>query len=670
MNIHTPLLSDDHSILQALLDELPKNFSLQEVASVRHAVELVAPFYADKTGLTNTPLLQHALGAATILAKMNMDCASITAVILHALPEYLKDWKEKITADFGPDVSELVEGVSHMEQIRQFSEMGSLSGNEGKKGDQTQQIETLRKMLLAMVQDIRVVLIKLAERTQTMRQLSNASLEQQKMVARETQGIFAPLANRLGVWQIKWELEDLSLRYLEPQLYKHVAGLLDERRADREQYITDVVTLLKRELAQSNIQADVTGRPKHIYSIINKMKRKQIEFSELYDVRAVRILVGDLRDCYTVLGLIHNLWQPIPGEFDDYIAHPKGNGYRSLHTAVIGPRALAIEVQIRTTEMHHHSELGVAAHWRYKEGGKSDAKFDEKIAWLRQILEWKEDVADSGDMLEQFKSELFQDHVYVLTPQGKVIDLPKGATPVDFSYALHTDLGHRTRGAKVNGNIVPLNYKLQNGQRVEILTSKIGAPSRDWINPNLGYLQSPRARAKVRQWFKAQNFDEHVAQGKTQLDKELHRLGVTSINQDKLAQRLHFNKLEDLLAAIGRNEVTQHQINNAIQEEIPEKVAEPKPVAQRSVTAQKSSAGVLVEGIGNLLTKTAQCCHPQPPDMIVGYVTRDRGITLHRQDCPSILRIPENRRDRMLEAQWGSQGDAFILAKVRAAKKT
>jgi GTP pyrophosphokinase len=671
--IMTPSISPsgNNANIHALLDVLPKNFSPEEVASVRHACELAEPIYSGKVELTDTPLLQHALGAAAILAMMNMDCASITAAIMHALPEYLKDWKEKINAAFGSDVLELVDGVSRMEQIRQFSEMGSLGGNEGKKGDQAQQIETLRKMLLAMVQDIRVVLIKLAERTQTMRHLSNASAAHQKIIARETQGIFAPLANRLGVWQIKWELEDLSLRYLEPQLYKQVASLLDERRVDREQYIADVLKLLKQELAQANIQADVTGRPKHIYSIINKMKRKHIEFNELYDVRAVRILVADLRDCYTALGLIHNLWQPIPGEFDDYIAHPKSNGYRSLHTAVIGPRDLAIEVQIRTTEMHQHSELGVAAHWRYKEGGKSDAKFDEKIAWLRQILEWKEDVADSGDMLEQFKSELFQDHVYVLTPQGKVIDLPKGATPVDFSYTLHTDLGHRTRGAKVNGNIVPLNYKLQNGQRVEILTAKIGSPSRDWINPNLGYLQSARARAKVRQWFKMQNFDEHVAQGRTQLDKELHRLGVTSVNQDKVAQRLHFNKLEDLLAAIGRSEITQHQIVNAIQEELPGKIEEAKPIVQRSVATQKTSAGVLVEGVGNLLTKTAQCCHPQPPDLIVGYVTRDRGITLHRKDCPAMLRLPENRRDRMLEAQWGnSQGDAIFLAKVRATKKT
>lgn len=656
--------------IQTLLDTLPQSFSAEEVISVRRACELAAPLYADKAELTNTPLLQHALGAAAILAGMNMDCASINAVILHALPEYLKEWAERVRADFGDDVHDLVQGISRMEQIRQFSEMGNLPSSDSRKGDQAQQIEVLRKMLLAMVQDIRVVLIKLAERTQTMRRLAHASPEQQQLIARETQGIFAPLANRLGVWQIKWELEDLSLRFLEPQLYKQVAKLLDERRADREQYIADVLTLLKRELAQAGIQADVTGRPKHIYSIINKMKRKQLEFSELYDVRAVRILVPELRDCYTVLGMIHNLWQPIPGEFDDYIANPKSNGYRSLHTAVIGPRDLAIEVQIRTIEMHQHSELGVAAHWRYKEGGKSDARFDEKIAWLRQILEWKEDIADSGDMLEQFKSELFQDHVYVLTPQGKVIDLPKGATPVDFSYTLHTDLGHRTRGAKVNGNIVPLNYKLQNGQRVEILTAKIGSPSRDWLSPNLGYLQSARARAKVRQWFKLQNFDENVAQGRAQLDKELHRLGVTSVNQEKVAQRLHFNKLEDFLAAIGRNEVTQHQIVVAIQEEMPGRIEESKPVQVRTVAPSTTPTGVLVGGVGNLMTKTAQCCLPAPPDVIVGYVTRDRGITLHRKDCPAILRLPENRRDRMLEAQWGSkQGDAVFLAKVKTEKK-
>ncbi|HXU94614.1 MAG TPA: GTP diphosphokinase [Gallionella sp.] len=661
---HHPLSGQDEADIRSLLDVLPKTYAPAEAGAIRHACELAAPLYDGQAELTGAPLLQHALGAAAILAGMNMDFETIAATILHAVPEYLPDWQETLEARFGGNVVSLVQGISRMEQIQEFSEMEGLHEREKKKGDSAQQIEGLRKMLLAMVQDIRVVLIKLAERTQTMRSLAGASAEQQQRIARETRGIFAPLANRLGVWQVKWELEDLSLRYLEPELYKRIAKLLDERRADREQYIAETVAQLKRELEQAGIKAEVTGRPKHIYSIINKMKRKHLDFSELYDVRAVRILVDDIMDCYAALGLVHNLWQPIPGEFDDYIAHPKSNDYRSLHTAVAGPRGLAVEVQIRTHEMHHHSELGVAAHWRYKEGGKSDARFDEKIAWLRQILEWKEEVADSGELLEQFKNELFLDQVYVLTPQGKVIDLPKGATPVDFAYTLHTDLGHRTRGAKVDGSIAPLNYKLQNGQRVEILTAKQGAPSRDWLNPALGYLQSSRARAKVRQWFKLQSFDENVAQGRAQLDRELHRLGIASFNQEKLAQKLHFNKLEDFLAAIGHGDVTQHQIAAAIQSELPAKAETAKPVATRPAAERTSPSGILVEGVGNLLTKMAKCCKPAPPDAIVGYVTRDRGVTIHRRDCPAMLRLPETRRGRMLGAQWGGSKGAVFAADI------
>jgi GTP pyrophosphokinase len=628
-------------------------FAPAEVEVIRHACELADPLYNGRTELTGAPLMRHALGAASILVGMNMDYETIAAAILHAAPEFLDDWAEVVETSFGHNVRALVEGISRMEQIQQFSEMRSPDKKE--KSDNTQQIESLRKMLLAMVEDIRVVLIKLAERTQTLRCLSGADAAQQKRIAQETRSIFAPLANRLGVWQIKWELEDLSVRFLEPDLYKKVAQLLDERRVDREQYIAAVVAQLKQELSRAGIQAEVTGRPKHIHSIINKMKRKQVDFSELYDVRAVRILVDDIKGCYAALGLVHDLWQPISSEFDDYIAHPKSNNYRSLHTAVIGPRGLALEVQIRTHEMHQHSELGVAAHWRYKEGGKSDAGFDEKIAWLRQILEWKEEVADRGEMLEQFKNELFHDQVYVLTPQGKVIDLPKGATPVDFAYILHTDLGHRTRGAKVDGSIVPLNYPLQNGQRVEILAAKQGSPSRDWINPSLGYLKSPRARAKVRHWFKSQNIDESIAQGRAQLDRELHRLGIVSINLEKIAQKLHFHKLDDLLAAIGRGEITLRRIAVAIQEAMPARTLETeKPVASRPAAMHASATGVLVEGVGNLMTKMAKCCKPASPDPIVGYVTRDRGITIHRQDCPFMLRLDETRRDRMLDAQWGS----------------
>ncbi|HEY4697400.1 MAG: GTP pyrophosphokinase [Gallionellales bacterium RIFCSPHIGHO2_02_FULL_57_16] len=634
------------------LDALASAFAPAEIGVIRRACELAEPLYDGQLELTGAPLLQHALGAAAILVGMHMDHETIAATILHAVPEYLDDWAERLEKDFGTQVKMLVEGISRMEQIQQFSEIPSQ--NKKKNDEAVQQIESLRKMLLAMVQDIRVVLIKLAERTQTLRCLSGASEDQQKQIAQETRSLFAPLANRLGVWQLKWELEDLSVRYLEPELYKKIARLLDERRADREQYIADVLAQLKQVLGQAGVKAEVTGRPKHIYSIINKMKRKQVDFSELYDVRAVRILVDDIKGCYTALGLVHDLWPPIDGEFDDYIAHPKSNNYRSLHTAVIGPRGLALEVQIRTHEMHQHSELGVAAHWRYKEGGKTDTRFDEKIAWLRQILEWKEDLAGKGDLQEQFRNELFHDQVYVLTPQGKVIGLPKGATPVDFAYTLHTDLGHRTRGAKVDGSIVPLNYKLQNGQRVEILTIKQGAPSRDWINPSLGFLQSASARAKVRAWFRNQNHDENVAQGRTQLDRELNRLGITTINQEKLAQRLRFNKLEDLLAAIGRNEITPHRIAVAIQEELPTKVIEiAKPKVFRPATQGTAKADITVGGVNNLMTRIAKCCNPVFGDEIVGYITRDRGITIHRENCAFMLRLTESRRDRKLSAQWG-----------------
>ncbi|NNM68626.1 MAG: bifunctional (p)ppGpp synthetase/guanosine-3',5'-bis(diphosphate) 3'-pyrophosphohydrolase [Gallionella sp.] len=622
-------------------------FTPAEAGAIVRAIAYVEPLYEGRVELTGAPLLQHALGAAGILLGMNMDAATLTAAILHAVPACTEDWAEKLEAEFGSGVRVLVLGISRMEQIRQFSDMPTQQ--QGPSG--SAQLENLRKMLLAMVEDIRVVLIKLALRTQTLRNLSGASAEQQTRIAQETQSIFAPLANRLGVWQLKWELEDLAVRYLEPERYKKVARLLDERRVDREQYIAAFLAVLQAELDKAGIAAQVTGRPKHIYSIINKMKRKQLDFDQLYDVRAVRILVDSVPDCYAALGVVQSLWPPIPGEFDDYIARPKSNNYRSLHTAVIGPRGLAVEVQIRTHEMHQSSELGVAAHWRYKEGAKSDAKFDEQIVWLRQILEWKSEVATQDDT--QFKNELFGEQVYVFTPQGKVIDLPRGATPVDFAYTLHTDLGHRTRGAKVNGSIVPLNTKLQNGQRVEILTIKLGAPSRDWLNPSLGYLQSSRARARVRSWFNNQNIADSIAQGRALLDKELHRLGVGDINQERLAQRLDYHKLDDFFAALGRNLVTQRRIAQAIQSELPGKTIS-VPVQARTGSTRVSKAQITVGGVNNLMTKNAQCCKPEQTDVIVGYITRDRGITIHKQGCTFLSRLAETRPERVLTAQWAS----------------
>ena len=645
----SPLAGEDSADIQHWLAALSSAYPPEQIALIRQACEFAAPLYHGQFEVTGTPLLQHALGSASILIGMHLDHETIAATVLHAVPDCLEDWAEVLTGCFGRNVTALVEGISRVERIRPFSEMRDTKDRD----EAAQQIESLRKMLLAMVEDIRVVLIKLAERTQTLRNLPGANPEQQNQIAHETQSIFAPLANRLGVWQLKWELEDLSLRYLEPALYKKVAKLLDERRVDRERYIAEVVAQLGQALAGAGIAGEVSGRPKHIYSIINKMKRKQVEFGELYDVRAVRILVSDVQNCYAALSIVHELWPPIASEFDDYIVNPKGNGYRSLHTAVSGPRQLALEVQIRTHDMHHDSELGVAAHWRYKENKKSDAGFDDKLAWLRQILAWKAELAGSDSLQEQFKNELLQDRVYVFTPQGKVMDLPKGATPVDFAYTLHTDLGHRTRGAKVDGNIVPLKYKLQNGQRVEILTAKLGAPSRDLLSPQLGYLKSARARAKVRHWFKTQNLDDSIAQGRLLLDRELQRLGVIAVNQEKVAQRLRFHKLEELLAALGRGEITPRRAGLAIQQEAPGKpVSSPRSVTNKPTAQRTSSTGVLIEGVDNLMIKLAKCCKPEKPDTIIGYVTRDRGITIHRQDCAFMQRVPEDKRDRMLNAVW------------------
>jgi len=635
-----PLAGTDSTDIQTWLSALAGIFSPDEVELIRRACEFAAPLYHDKSDLSGTPLLQHALGSAAILLNLKLDHETIAAAVLHAVPDWLEDWKRVLTERFGHNVAMLVDGIAKMEHVRQFSEM---RGTEA-----AQQAESLRKMLLAMVEDIRVVLIKLAERTQTLRNLPRADAAQQQQVARETQSLFAPLANRLGIWQIKWELEDLSMRTLEPALYKQIAQHLDERRVDRERYIADLIAQLEQALARAGIQGEVSGRPKHIYSIINKMKRKQLDFDQLYDVRAVRVLVENIEQCYAALSIVHELWLPIQKEFDDYIAKPKPNGYRSLHTAVLGPRRLPVEVQIRTRQMHHDSELGVAAHWRYKENRQAESALDQKVAWLRQVLAWKAELADSGELQQPLRDELQQDRVYVLTPQGKVIDLPQGATPVDFAYVLHTDLGHRTRGAKVDGNIVPLKHKLQTGQRVEILTVKQGGPSRDWINPQLGYLQSARARAKVRHWFAEQNLDDSLAQGRALLERELHRIGVSDVNQEKLAQKLHYNKPDDLLAALGRGDITPRRVSLAITPEVP---------APRRISAGQQPAQaprIVIEGVNNLTYKLALCCHPQPADAIVAYVTRDRGITIHRRDCSFMQRVPEEREDRLLDARWSA----------------
>jgi GTP pyrophosphokinase len=657
---------------QARIEALAGGLSAPEHDRLAHAVEFAAVAYEGRVLGTGEPALAHAFGLAQIVADLRLDVDARVAGLLFALPSYLPESSERLKQDFGAHVAELVEGITRLNRLRVITR-GVAAG--GKEAARQPQAEVLRKMLLAMVADIRVVLLRLASRTQTLRFLTGAADAARRPVAQETLDIYAPLANRLGVWQLKWELEDLSFRFLEPEVYKRIAVMLDERRAEREQFIEDAVTALERELAAAGIKAEITGRPKHIYSIYNKMRQKSLDFSEVYDVRGVRVLVDEVKDCYAVLSIVHDLWQPIPQEFDDYIARPKSNFYRSLHTAVTGPDGRALEVQIRTHEMNRHSEFGVAAHWRYKERaapardaavrGKPAARgeaFDEKIAFLRQVLAWRDDIVDSSDWVEQFKHAALDDTVYVVTPEGKVIDLPQGATPIDFAYALHTDLGHRCRGAKVDGVMVPLDYRLKNGERVEIIAAKTAAagPSRDWLNPALGYLKSSRARNKARQWFNNLELGQTIAEGRAIVERELHREGRVGEALDALAAKLGYAKAEDLFAAVGREEVGARQLQTALRGEAGHE-APPEVHTHRS-KATAGGGGVLIVGVDRLMTQLARCCKPVPPDAITGFVTRGRGVSIHRKDCASLAELQARFPERMITAGWGVQaGRMFPL---------
>ncbi len=629
------------------------------------AVTYAREHYGDLTTSDGEPWIDRALGTAAIVAGLKLDAESVRASVLIGAPHCDGFDNAAFEEQFGKEMADIVTGVARMGAIRAAAEGG------GSKDTRDTQAENLRKMLLAMVGDIRVVLIKLSERTQALRFLTAGDSEARAQAARETQDLFAPLANRLGVWQLKWELEDLALRALEPETYKQIAKLLDERRLDRQHYIEEVKSTLKRDLLAAGIKADVSGRPKHIYSIWNKMRRKQSGIDSVYDIRAVRILVDDVKDCYAALGVVHNQWVPLAREFDDYIAKPKANDYRSLHTAVIGPENKPLEVQIRTHDMHRHSEYGVAAHWRYKEGAganRRDPGYDEKIAWLRQVLDWKDAVADGGEWLQQFKSSLFTDAIYVLTPQGRVVDLPRGATPVDFAYSVHTSLGHRCRGARVDGAMVPLNYALKSGQQVEIIAVKQGGPSRDWVNPDLGYVHSRHARAKVRQWFKAQQLEETMAQGRVAVERELARSGMTALNLEAVAHEAGFAKLDDFFAAVARAELNLRQLQAAIQAVAHPAAAPAAPVEEMPALRESQSAGsgsgILIVGVDRLMTGLGRCCKPAPPDPIVGFVTRGKGITIHRQSCNNVERMREKQPERLITADWGTRREEVFPVDV------
>jgi GTP pyrophosphokinase len=624
---------------------------------LRSAYDLAARAHADQKRASGEPYIQHSLAVAQMLAELHLDTETITAALLHDVPEDTEVSLDEVRQQFGEQIARLVDGVTKLSQIDQISSMSRRNLAEYMKA------ESLRKMFLVMVDDVRVVFIKLADRLHNMHTLGAMPEKKRKRIAEETLEIFAPLANRLGIWQMKWELEDLSFRYLEPETYHEIARLIDQRRPERERHIRKTVQVLQRVLREAGVSAEISGRPKHIYSIYRKMRRKDVSFDRIYDLSGIRIVVQEVRDCYAALGVIHTLWPPIPGEFDDFIATPKDNMYRSLHTAVHGPAGKPVEVQIRTMEMHRTAELGIAAHWRYKEGTQQDLVFDNKINWLRSLMEWRQDVTDAREFVDSLKTDVFQDRVYTFTPKGDIIDLPAGSTPIDFAYHIHTQVGERCRGAKVNGRLMALNYQLRNGDQVEILTTKRGGPSRDWLNPNLGYAKTSRARSKIRQYFRRLDRTENIAQGREILERELKRLNLEKTGHDDIARLFGYNKTEDFLAVIGAGDIHAQQIANRVPDLYPVEEEElefpPAPLPAPSLP------GVRVRGVGNLLTNLARCCNPLPGDEIVGYVTRGRGVTVHRKDCRNVLNIRD--RERLIEVDWGQDTQTYpVLIKVLA----
>lgn len=636
------------------LAEIAEGREQNELERIERAATFAIEAHRGQKRTSGEDYVNHTFAVAAIVHELGLDTDVVIGALLHDTVEDTKVTLEQIEQAFGHDVSRLVDGVTKMEVIEGFAD------HQGGKSSQNAKAESLRKMMLAMVDDVRVVLIKLCDRLHNMRTLDVVKPEKQKRVATETLEIFSPLANRLGVWQVKWELEDLAFRYIEPEIYKSIAKKLSERRVDRESFIGSFVDELGSQLREQGIEAQIQGRAKHIYSIWSKMQKKSLEFDQLFDVRAVRLLVNSVQDCYAALGLIHTNWKYIAGEFDDYIATPKENNYKSIHTAVIGPSGKVLEVQIRTHEMHEYNELGIAAHWRYKEGNKdNDQAVNNKILWLRQLLEWKDEVADASEFVDRFKDEVFEDRVYVFSPKGKVVDLPYGSTPLDFAYAIHTEVGHRCRGAKVKGKMVPLTYKLKTGEQVSIITAKIGGPSLDWLDPHKGYVHSPRARSGIQHWFRHEYRDETIAHGRNTLDRELDRMNLQHVNLEQLAKKLGIDDTDEMYFKLADGSIKPGRAAAVAQrilrpDMLDEEQMEISFRTNKAANDDRKPADLSIQGVSDLMTSLAKCCQPVPGDTVLGFVTRGAGITIHRERCPNILYQQNNAGERVVEVAWGA----------------